>query len=91
MSQPAPEPHITAVSFLVEFAGFTVTAVHQDDGTWALQGPAMDLVAALSQHGGPQAQMYRWPTHEAAEGAAVQLLAGGAQFVQVIGSLDPGR
>jgi hypothetical protein len=89
--QPAPEPHVTPVSFLVEFAGFTVNAVAVDGDRWALQGPAMDLVSQLSQHGGPQAQLYRWDTHEAAEGAAVRLLGAGAAFVQAIAGIDPDR
>jgi hypothetical protein len=91
MTTPTPEPTIAPVSYRIDHLGFNVNAVLVEDGLWALQGPAMDLVSQLSLHGGPQAQAYRWPTHEAAEAAAVALLAGGARFVQTIGSLDPAR
>jgi hypothetical protein len=90
MTTPTPEPRITAVSFLIEHLGFSISAVLRDGG-WALEGPAMDLVAQLSQHGGPPGQTYRWATPEAAEGAAVRLLTVGAQFVQGVAALDPAR
>jgi hypothetical protein len=90
MTTPTPEPSIAPVSYRVDYLGFNVNAVRQDDGSWALQGSAIDLVAQLAQHGGPPAQDWRWATHEAAEGAAVTILGGGARFVQTIASTNPG-
>jgi hypothetical protein len=72
------------------FAVFYKDTVRQDDGSWALKGSAIDLVAQLAQHGGPPAQDWRWATHEAAEGAAVTILGGGARFVQTIATTNPG-
>jgi hypothetical protein len=91
MTTPTPEPSIEPVSYRIDHLGFNVNAVLVENDQWGLQGPAMDLVAALSVHGGPQAQAYRWPTHEDAEAAAVGLLTAGARFVQAITAIDPAR
>jgi hypothetical protein len=89
MTQPLPEPQIDPVSYRVDFLGFNVNAVREEDGTWGLQGPAIDLVGQLSQHGGPAAQLWRWPSHEEAVSAAVTILGGGASFVRTIMSASP--
>lgn len=91
MTTPTPEPSIEPVSYRIDHLGFNVNAVRVEDDQWALQGPAMDLVVMLSQHGGPEAQTWRWADHGAAEAAAVRLLASGAQFVQAITAIDPAR
>lgn len=91
MTEQPTGPTISPVSFLIAHLGFTVNAVQVEGGQWALAGPAMDLVSQLSLHGGPQAQAWRWPTHEDAETAAVDLLSAGAQFVQSIAAIEPAQ